>query len=175
MRSERGRRGVTVLELLGASAIATIVGGSMLLLLTGMRDVYQTHTTFTQLSGYLDGATAVLRQDIWRASSATGTAGDGLCSSGNSSWLQLTNGTITDDYCLDNTTDPNNVTLQRRENGGPAWNVAHFVVQGVTTRATKDSPLAGLITIKLQVKRTVNGRGYVRQINGVVYRMQAQP
>src|SRR3989338_1005946 len=65
-----GRRGVTIIEFLSASSVTTVVGGAMLLLITGMRQVYETHTAFQQLSGYLDVASSTLRNDIWGATAS---------------------------------------------------------------------------------------------------------
>lgn len=163
--------GISLVEFIAASSIATVISGAVLILLNGMRDVYQTHTTFNQLSGYLDTATTMLRQDVWGATSAT-QSGSGACPS---DWLRLTNppvNTTTVVYCLD-TADSSNIKLRRTANGGTAWNVAQYIVQAGTT-ALPDTPQTGLVTTNVQVRRTVNGRTYLRQVNSVVYRMQAQ-
>ena len=156
-----------MIEFIAASAIATVISGVIVVLMTGVRDVVQTHTTFNQLSGYLDVATTVLRKDIWEATIASQTVG-GVCPS---DWLTLTRTnpptTVTITYCLD-TSDPNNVKLRRTVDGGAAWNVAQYVAQGGTTAQVA----IPLITMNFRLLRTVNGRPHVRTLNNVTYLMQ---
>lgn len=175
MRYGYGRMGLTLIEFIAASSIATVIGGVMLVLMTGVRDAYQAHTTLNQLSGYLDAATTVLRKDIWEATSASPPVGTGLCSDAPGAWLTLTRSGTTIEYCLDNS-ELNNVKLRRRVNGGAVWPVAQNVIQDVvpanSTIALVDNPGPGLITLNLVVRRTVNGRAYFRNLTNVRYRMQ---
>lgn len=173
-RARAGRRGVTLIEFLAASSIATVVGGAMILLMTGMRQAYEAHTTFQQLSGYLEVASTTLRNDIWGATGASPTVGTGVCPS---RWLELTNPATTVVYCIDDAT-AGNKKLRRTVTSPPgaAWNVAQFVLTGANTSAVIDNPAAPrLITINLQLSRTVNGRQYIRQISNLAYRTQVQP
>lgn len=169
MRARVGHRGVTIVEFLGASMIATIIGGSIILLMNGMRQAYQAHTTFRQLSGYLDVAATTLRNDIWAATNATKT-GDGSCVAND--WLRLekSGGSAAIwpiRYCLDKG-DLSNIKLQRQLNDGTSWVVAQNIVEASTT-ATVTIPE---IKLDLWVSRTVNGRAYPRQIRDLRYYLQ---
>lgn len=163
-------RGFTIIELLAASTVATIVGGAMLLLMSGMREVYQAHTTFRQLSGYLDVAATTLRNDIWAATTATPKTGDGSCFAND--WLRLNKAGGSPaiwpiQYCLDKS-DLNNIQLRRRLNDDTSWVVAQNIVE-VSTVATVTS---SEVKLDLWVNRTVNGRPYPRQIRDLRYYMQ---
>src|SRR3989338_7228957 len=135
-RARVGHRGITLIEVLGASMIATIVGGSIILLMNGMRQAYQAHTTYRQLSGYLDVASTTLRNDIWGARSASPATGSGAASGVcPNDWLKLENSSQPTVYpvvyCLDETTDAADVRLRRTQNdGSPPWAVAHHVLKG---------------------------------------------
>lgn len=172
-QARTGRRGVTLIEFLAASSTATIVGGAMILLMTGVRQAYEAHTTFQQLSGYLDVATSTLRNDIWGATSALPQTGDGSCP-GNI-WLQLNNTAPGADpaiwpitYCFDKST-ASNIKLRRQLNSGAQWAVAQHIVEANTTAAVA----IPLITLEIWARWTVNGRTYTRQIRDLKYRLQA--
>ena len=182
-RARGARHGVTMIEFLAASSTATIVGGAMILLMTGMRQAYEAHTTFHQLSGYLDVASSTLRNDIWGATASCQGA-DCPPGNGGTTWLALdlpTSGGATGWgsgpdvlYTIDQT-DATNIKLMRRVwNGaswGAPWAVAQFVVQANTT-----ATVAGrVITVDLWSRRTVNGRTYTRQVRDLAHRMQVVP
>lgn len=197
MRHWLNVRGISLVEFLGASTIATIVGGSMLLLMNGMRQAYQTHLSFQQLSGYLDVASTTLRNDIW---AATDSCQGGSCPAGNpcpaplgvTPWLKLdiptsgatpTTGWGTGPdvcYVVDQTDAANRKLVRYVWNGtnawGAGWPVAQYIVPpsappagGTGTTATVDN---GFVNLALWVSRTMNGRTYSRQMINLAYRMQ---
>lgn len=193
MRHRLSVRGISLIEFLGASMIATVVGGAMILLMNGMRQAYQTHLAFQQLSGYLDAASTTLRNDIWAATGScqTGCPG-GVATAGL--WLALdlpkTDGTTgwgtgpDVRYFVDQTdeTDASNVKLKRQvyndvtSSWGAAWSVAQYLIPpsnppagGTGTTATVSN---GLVSLALWVSRTINGRTYSRQMINLAYRMQ---
>jgi hypothetical protein len=173
---------MTMVEFLAASSTATVVGGAMILLMSGMRQVYEAHTTFQQLSGFLDVAASTLRNDIWGAvNQCQATCPAGVATAGL--WLALDRpqedgttgwGSGPDVRYIINSSDTSNVKLERQvyndatSSWGAAWPVAQFVVQATTT-ATVAAPL---ITLEIWARRTVNGRTYTRQIRDLTYRMQ---
>ena len=164
------------MEFIAASAISTVVGGVVLLMMSSIRAAYQTHTAFTQLSGYLDSATTVLRNDIWQAvNSCLGTN----CPPGTSgtAWLALDLPTSAGAtgwggagpdvrYTIEGT---NLVRRVWNGAGWPAtgWTVAQFIVPASTTASVN----SGLVTLNLWTRRTVNGRQYTRQVTGLIYRL----
>jgi len=168
-RARRRGEGFTLVEFIVTSSIATVLSATVIFLMTGARDAFQTHTTMNQLSGYVDVATTVLRKDFWEATAVGPTVGGGICPN---DWLRLTNATRTIVYCLDNT-DPNNTTLRRTVTAPPGapWNVAQFIVAAGTT-VLLNNPRAGLHTVNLQTRRTVNGRQHMRTLAGLRFRMQ---
>ena len=187
MRHRLSVRGVSLVEFLGASMIATVVGGAMILLMSGMREAYQTHLAFQQLSGYLDAASTTLRNDIWAATTScqTGCPG-GVATAGL--WLALDLGatewnTGPDVRYFVDQTDASNVKLKRQvyddtTGWSAAWSVAQYIVPpsilpagGTGTTATVSN---GFINIALWVSRTINGRTYTRQMTNLAYRMQVQ-
>jgi len=200
MRHRLSVRGISLIEFLGASAIATIVGGSMILLMSGMQQAYQTHLAFQQLSSYLDVASATLKNDIWAATNSC--QGPAACPpapgtdcphpAGVTTWLALdlptsgatpTTGWGTGpDVCyVVDQTDATNIKLVRRVWNGAAWSaawpVAQYIVPPTTppaggTSSTTAVVNGGLVTLQLWVRRTINGRTYPRQIINLAYRMQ---
>ena len=174
IRARAGHRGITLVEFLGASMIATIVGGSMLLLVNGMRATSQAHTTFRQLSGYLDISTSMLRNDIWSTTSAFGKAGDGSCVAGDATyWLKLDKtidpaGTWPIVYCFDRSLAPN-IQLRRKLDDGKSWVVAQNIAEANTIADKTGFPE---IKLQFEVSRAVNGRTYKRQLANLSYYAQ---
>ena len=186
-------RGVSLIEFLGASMIATVVGGAMILLMSGMREAYQTHLAFQQLSGYLDAASTTLRNDIWAATaSCQTTCPAGVTTAGI--WLALdipkvdaTTGQITTGwgtgpdvrYVLDQT-DALNIQLKRQvynegtSSWSAAWSVAQYLLlpPSPSNPGTKATVTNNLVNLELWVSRTINGRTYPRQMINLAYRSQ---
>lgn len=174
MRAHASRQGLTLVELMVASSIATALGGAMLVLTNAISQSYTTQLALGELSGYLDAATEQLKRDIWTATAATAQPGDGVCAN-NNSWLILTRPTPpnTIRYCFD-ASDAQNILLRRTEDNANARFVAHHVIPFDPDPApdTTVTVSGTLVTLNIRTRKTVLGRQFERGITNVSYRFQ---
>ena len=56
-----------MIETMVATAVMTILGGTLMVVTTSARNVFWADTTLTELSGYIDASTEQLKKDIWKA------------------------------------------------------------------------------------------------------------
>jgi len=162
----RIQRGLTTIEFLVATSASSVLGTVIFVLMVGARDVFQTHTTFGEVTTQLDVSTTMLRQDIWGAT-GVGQSGNGVCPN---NWLSLDNAADSDypiTYCIDED-DLSNRKLRRTRSGGPNWNVAQYIDRDNTTADISADPL---VEMQIQVRKNVDGRDYMRTAN-VTYRSQ---
>ena len=173
MRIGCGSRGFSLVEGMVASSIATLLGGVMLVLFTGIATTYNAQITLNELAGYLDVTVEQLKRDIWRATTASAQTGDGICANGNA-WLTLANPTSppnTVRYCFD-ASNAQNIRLQRTEDGANLRNVAQYIVPGPGPNTTTSTVTGVAVNFNLVVRKAVFGRQFTRSVTNASYRLQ---
>lgn len=201
MQQPRGRqRGTTLIETLAATAVMTVLGGTLMVLTTSARNVFWADTTLTELSGYLDASTEQLKKDIWKAVDA---GAGGACPTpagplpiGVTQWLCLDMGPANPGvykagdvrYIIQNPpvvlppVPPSpDVRLIRQVYNGAAWTqartMAHYVqfnAGALPTVAVAGAPSKGkLVTFGIAVQKSAVGIPPMkRSIAKVKYHLQ---
>ncbi len=179
-------RGVTLVEFMAASSIATLIAGGVVVMMTSASDLGRTQSMLAELATSIDVASTSLRQDIWQAVDVCNPNAEAcavevpLCPAPVPCTLLalrrpgVNQGTWDIQYRVD--PDPNRpgaFVLNRRDTlANTARTVARQIAMPGTSAGVGAAASDPLVTVTLATNLIdVRGRNYTRQTN-VSYRTQ---